>query len=368
MAIYSFSAGVFSRSKGHTATAAASYRSGERLRDELTGQTFDYSRKHGISHSEIMAPEGAPAWMLNRQQLWNAVEAQEKRSDSQLAREVLVALPHELDEAERLELVRNFVRSEFVSAGMVADFSIHEPSRDGDERNYHCHCMLSLRRAEADGFARTKAREWNSDAQLEHWREAWAKHCNDALETAGFEARVSHLSLEAQGVDREPGEHMGKRATALERQGIASERGDRNRETAERNGEIDRLVAELAELDAQIAREQQERIFAGGFDAFEPQPLDIDPLDREAWPLDAAAEEAQVLAAVAPFVADVLEHGHVREVEQLDGLTWWERAGQRALEAFAQARDFARDTWQRLVERGRDSEPDKDRDIGPDMG
>ena len=284
MAIYSFSAGVFSRSKGHHVTAAAAYRAAELVYDEATGLRFDYSRKHGVVHSEIIAPDHAPAWMLNRVALWNAVEAQEKRSDSQLAREIMVALLHELDEAERLELVRGYVRAEFVAAGMVADFSIHEPSRDGDERNHHCHIMLTMRAVDGDGFSAKKVREWNREEVLEHWRQAWAEHVNTALEDAGFDARVDHRSLETQGIEREPGEHLGKQATALERRGIASPRGERNRETSEHNAEIDQLVAELAALDAQIAREQQERIFESGFDAFEPQAPTLDPRAPEAWP------------------------------------------------------------------------------------
>lgn len=368
MAIYSLSAGVFSRSKGHHVTAAAGYRAGEKIRDTTIGATFDYSRKHGIAHSEIIAPEGAPAWMHDRQQLWNAVEAQEKRCDAQLAREILVALPHELDETERLELVRGFVRAEFVAAGMVADFSIHEPSRDGDDRNHHCHIMLSLRRAGPEGFSLKKAREWNSDTQLEQWREAWAGHVNDALSDAGFDARVSHLTLEAQGLDREPGIHVGKHGTALESQGIASTRAGENRETSERNTEIDRLVAELAALDDEIAREQRERIFGSGFDAFAVQEPELDPRAPEAWPelaADAPAEEAQVEIAAAPFAADIESQGEVREIDT--GTSWWQRGAEAMSRVIDQARGFARDTWQWFVDRGRE-EPERDRDIGPDMG
>src|SRR5271168_1195542 len=105
MAIYSFSGDVFTRSRGHRATAAAAYRAGVELYDETLGERFDYHRKRGIVHSEIMTPEGAPEWMHNREALWNYVEKQENRSNSQLARDIMVALPHELDESQRLELL-----------------------------------------------------------------------------------------------------------------------------------------------------------------------------------------------------------------------------------------------------------------------
>jgi ATP-dependent exoDNAse (exonuclease V) alpha subunit len=117
MAIYRLSAQVVKRSAGSSVVACAAYRAGESLDDERTGQTFDYTRKRGVLHEAIITPENAPAWMADREQLWNGVEAVEKRVDARLAREVQLALPHELTDAQRAELVENFVRDEFVSRG-----------------------------------------------------------------------------------------------------------------------------------------------------------------------------------------------------------------------------------------------------------
>ncbi len=93
MAIFHMHAQVISRATGRSAVASASYRAAERLYDQRLGKTFDYSRKAGVEHSEIMAPEGSPDWAHDREQLWNAVELAEKRKDAQLAREIQVALP-----------------------------------------------------------------------------------------------------------------------------------------------------------------------------------------------------------------------------------------------------------------------------------
>ena len=161
MADYRFSAQVISRAKGQSSVASAAYRSASRMVDERTGQIHDYTRKGGLVHSEILAPDSTPEWMLDRSQLWNAVEAVERRSDAQLAREVQLSLPHELAPDQRRELVLGFVQEQFVDRGMIADIAIHEPGKNGDQRNHHAHVMLSMRELTGEGFGK-KNREWNS--------------------------------------------------------------------------------------------------------------------------------------------------------------------------------------------------------------
>jgi len=137
VAIYHLSAKV--------TVAAAAYRSAGRLRDERQGIEHDFSRKRDVVHTEIIAPENAPDWMRDRDQLWNAVELVERRKDAQLAREIEVSLPRELDRDARLELVRGFVDREFVERGMIADVAVHEGrARDGLEQP-HAHIMLTMR-------------------------------------------------------------------------------------------------------------------------------------------------------------------------------------------------------------------------------
>ena len=126
MAIYHMHAEVISRARGGSAVAAAAYRSGEKLVDERTGEAHDYSRRDGVDGAEIVAPEGAPEWARDRERLWNEAEAAEKRKDSQVAREVRVALPRELDPEQRHGLVREFAKAEFAERGMVADVSYHD--------------------------------------------------------------------------------------------------------------------------------------------------------------------------------------------------------------------------------------------------
>ena len=225
MAIYRLSADIVRRSVGRTVTAAAAYRAGALIVDARTGLVFDYRRRRGVLHAEIVAPDDAPSWMRDRARLWNSVEAAEKRKDAQLARDIELALPHELDAMQRCELVRGFVRAAFVSAGMVADVALHAPGEDGDRRNHHAHILLTMRRIESDSFG-AKERAWNDPVQLETWRTLWAAHVNQALDLAGASARVDHRSLDAQGIDRLPGIHLGPAVIEMQRRGIATERAD----------------------------------------------------------------------------------------------------------------------------------------------
>ena len=247
MADYRFSAKVIKRSNGQSAVAAAAYRAASNLRDERTGQTCDYSRKEGVTHSEVMTPSGTPDWMHDRAQLWNAVEAVERRKDAQLAREIQLSLPHELTDDQRRDLVRGFVQEQFVGKGMIADLAIHAPSAEGDQRNHHAHVMLTMRELTGDGFG-NKAREWNSPDQLQAWREQWAHHQNRELERHGHPARVDHRSFEAQGVDREPTQHLGPVASDMERNGKPSRIGDKNRQTLGENTERVSYHVALAEV------------------------------------------------------------------------------------------------------------------------
>ena len=220
MAIYHLRATMISRSQGRSATAASAYRVAERITDRRTGLTFDYAARGGVDHTEILAPDHAPDWVWDRSELWNRVEEAETRKNSQVAREVRVALPDELTHAQRVALVRDYAQAQFVDRGMVADIALHAPGRAGDERNHHAHILLTTREVDADGFT-TKNRDWNKVEVLEGWREAWARGSNAALERAGIEDRVDHRTLIAQ------------RDEALDLASAARERGDEGAELHE---------------------------------------------------------------------------------------------------------------------------------------
>jgi hypothetical protein len=285
MAIYRFEAKVISRGGGRSTvgaaayrtgkwattasvrtgkcvTSAAAYRAGAELEDERTGQRYDYTRKRGVLGAEIILPEGASAWMADRSALWNAIEIIEKRKDSQLARDFILSLPHELSHEQRVALTRDFVREQFCARGYVADIAWHAPDKK-EGLNWHAHVMTPMRKVEGTGFARKKERTpqdglkhpaliWKEE--LGRLREAWANTANRHLAAAGLDILIDHRSLEERGVDREPEPKQGPLATKIEKQGRESRAGAQRREVQERNAERDRLKAEHAKAIAEEAR------------------------------------------------------------------------------------------------------------------
>lgn len=282
---------MISRSQGRSATAAIAYRVAERIEDRRTGLTFDYAARGGVDHTEILAPDHAPDWVRDRSELWNRVEESETRKNSQVAREVRVALPAELTHAQRVELVRDFAREQFVDRGMIADIALHAPGRDGDDRNHHAHILLTTREVDADGFT-TKNRDWNKVEVLEGWRVAWARDSNAALERAGVEDRVDHRTLKAQ------------RDEALELASAARERGDEGAELVQ--------TVRAVELD----RPPLPQLSPG---AWQMKERGIDVGRVGAW--HAAKARAAEVMEVARELAS-----HVRD--------WLDRAADRALDRF----------------------------------
>mgnify|MGYP002652846772 CR=1 FL=1 len=115
------------------------------------------TRKRGIESADIVMPSGS-TWSPTRVELWNTVEAKNKRADAQVAREFLVALPDELDAGQRRRLAVDFAQELADRYGIAADVAIHPPGKEGDQRNHHAHILTTTNRVEGDGFG-NKERE-----------------------------------------------------------------------------------------------------------------------------------------------------------------------------------------------------------------
>jgi Ti-type conjugative transfer relaxase TraA len=249
MAIYHLHVKVIGRKSGSSAVASAAYRSGSRLHDERLERSHDFSGKRGVVHSEVMLPENAAKGWSDRERLWNDVEAFELRKDAQLAREVEFAIPREMTQAQGIELARDFVRSEFVDRGMIADLNVHWDMAEDGMPKPHAHVMLTMRAVDQNGFGQ-KVRDWNRTEMVERWRERWAELANERLAELDIDARIDHRSLEAQGITLEPQSQIGAPAKRIEGEGIeAADRAEMHREIARNNGET--LIADpSAALDA----------------------------------------------------------------------------------------------------------------------
>ena len=231
----------------------------------------DYTRKRGIVHSEILLPSNAPPDFQDRGTLWNSVEQIEKACNSQLARELEVALPIELSREEQVRLVRAYCSSQFVSRGMCADFNIH----DTGNGNPHAHILLTMRPMDEQGkwlpkskkeyvldesgerirlpSGRYKTRkvdlvDWNSQENAEVWRKVWADLANEFLERNNRPERIDHRSYERQGIDQIPTVHIGVAASQMEKKGIATERCELNRSIKAANRLLRDIKAQIGKL------------------------------------------------------------------------------------------------------------------------
>ena len=241
MAIYHLHVKVIGRKSGSSAVASAAYRSASRLRDERLDRSHDFSAKRGVVHSEVLLPENALAVWKDRERLWNDVEAFEVRKDAQLAREVEFAIPREMTQAQGIELARDFVQSEFVDRGMIADLNVHWDIGEDGMPKPHAHVMLTMRAVDKNGFG-PKVRDWNRTEMVEHWRERWAELANERLAELDIDARIDHRSLEAQGIALEPQSQIGAPAQRIEGEGNEADRAELHREIARGNGA--RIIAD----------------------------------------------------------------------------------------------------------------------------
>ena len=221
---------IIKRSAGRSVVAAAAYRAGEKLHDERQNITHDYSRRNGVEHSEILLPVDAPAWCqgIDRETLWNTVDANEKRKDAQTARELRIMIPRELDPPERIRVVHEYLLKSFVSKGMIADVAWHNKTASDGKEQPHAHVLLTMRQLVPEGFGlksrhewvpdptgrlhpdgrpvmvESNGQSWNSTVYFEHCREDWESIANRALERAGSAERIDRRSLLARGLSRLP--------------------------------------------------------------------------------------------------------------------------------------------------------------------
>jgi len=377
MAIYHLSVSVVSRSTGRSAVAAAAYRAGVCLRDERTGLVHDYTRRGGVLSAEVIAPPGCAA--LDRERLWQAAEAAERRRDARTAREVRIALPAELDAEACRDLARQYARWLAERYRTAVDVAVHAPDPAGDQRNRHAHLLLPTREVGADGAFGAKLRvlddRVSGPAEIEAMREAWERLANAALAAAGVDARIDRRSLVEQGItDRPPSWHRGPGATALERRGVRTEVEERWQDQvalyeartllAQRRvseAELARLRAEAAEVEAAIVEEQRAEA------ARQAEAARRAELLRRAHEIRAAAQRAEA----ALVEAERAERGALRwrrraeelvtearhEVDRLRARGWLarllrrgelRRAGEALREARAEART-AQERWEERV-------------------
>ncbi len=386
MASYHLAVKPVSRGGGRSVVAAAAYRSGEELENPRDGLVHDYTRRHGVEHSEIIGFDGT------RQELWGSTELIETRKNARLAVEVEASLPRELSPDERKALALGFAQELAAEYRAPVDVSIHNHRlKDGTEHP-HAHILIGCRTVE-DGQLKDRVVPMDGPEQVERWRERWAEVQNLALEQAGHEQRVDHRSLEVQhaaalerieqareaeqapeqvaqlqseadALDRTPLQHLSRGAWNAERDGIQTYRGDINREIANDNEERRRLLDQVRELKlaqdierfAQLAREKIEQaaeIARDAWGAAKDRLQELSPFQR--WKQQ-QVEQGQDVDKAGPEQAP-------DDPEQTPFQRWKQ---QQAEQARANEQDANLSPLQKL-ERWREQQAEQTREPGPQI-
>ncbi|HES3853287.1 TPA: MobA/MobL family protein [Streptococcus pyogenes] len=276
---FHFSVNIISRGKGKSAVASAAYISGEKIKNEWDGVTHDYTKKQGVISKEIYLPDRAPKEYKDRKTLWNSVELFEKNSNAQLARNFIISLPKELSMEENKKMIEEYIQTNFVKEGMIVDLAIHDESREGNQ-NIHAHIMTIVRPINEDGTWGQKSKKeyildekgekilnkngkpktrkvelttWNDKGNVEKWRENFSKLCNEYLAKNKIEKRVDHRSFKRRGIKQIPTIHLGASASAMERKGIRTEKGDINREIKKQNELLKNIGNEIKKITSWLA-------------------------------------------------------------------------------------------------------------------
>ncbi|ARO26841.1 Ti-type conjugative transfer relaxase TraA [Rhizobium aethiopicum] len=307
MAIMFVRAQVISRGSGRSIVSAAAYRHRARMMDEQAGTSFSYRGGAGeLMYEELALPDEIPDWLRSAisgqsvskasEVFWNAVDAFETRADAQLARELIIALPEELTRAENITLVREFVRDNLTSKGMIADWVYHD--KDG---NPHIHLMTTLRPLTEEGFGAKKVpvlgeggkplrvvtpdrpngkivyKVWAGDKEtMKAWKIAWAETANRHLALAGHDIRLDGRSYAEQGLDGIAQKHLGPEKAALARKG--RELHFAPADLARRQEMADRLLSEPELLLKQLGNERStfdERDIARALHRYVDDPTDF---------------------------------------------------------------------------------------------
>lgn len=245
MAIYHLSTKPISRSSGRSAVASVAYRAGIEIADERLGKTYDYTKRSGVLWVGMATPNGLE---IDRNELWNRAEKTETRSNSRTAREIVINIPHELmqgDQSAGKMLAYEFATNLSQKYQIAVDVAVHAPDKQGDNRNYHAHLLLTTRQItqEQDGrfelgkksqleMSNTQLKQaglLSNQDELKEIRREWAQLANEYLAERNINERIDHRSHKDRGLLTLPTVKMGWQATELERQGIRTEVGDQNR-------------------------------------------------------------------------------------------------------------------------------------------
>jgi hypothetical protein len=318
---YHLNARIVSRAKGLSMVAKAAYNSRTAITEERTGQRKDYSRKKDKPIESLVYVNDPD--LREAGKLWNFYDAYEKNPNAQLGFSIVGSLPWQLTDKQRGNIVKDFMRETYLRSGAAAQADIHGPDRKGDDRNFHVHILASMREVTKDGLGERVFKWEDRHKNLDDWRRKWAERCARELEKAGFKVeaerwRYGHLPQEqqrqkalergdlewAEEKAKEASKHVGPKATAMERNGKPTDRGDLNRAVHRRNG----LKREKDAADRAL-RDEKEKLAR-------PPKTPEDARERHE-------------AASAALARGMRARNKAPDPLSGDGYQWWERVAYR---------------------------------------
>ncbi len=228
-----------SRGNGQSSVACSAYRSCSNLLDEREEKTHFYSRKSGLIACGIQAPNDEE---VERQRLWNLVEQSENRKDARTAKEYIIAIPYYLPDQDKIETIKKIAKH-LSKDGRVVDWAIHSPNKKGDNRNFHCHMMMTERSWANGELSKKKNREWNTKEYLANHKKEIADIFNERLRELGLseiDKRTYLEKLEDGEVVEKPQRHKGPAITNIERK-----LNRQIKELEKRELELEKILKEL---------------------------------------------------------------------------------------------------------------------------
>lgn len=336
-------AGIVQRSRGQSAVEKSAYISRTSIYSEYCGVTFNRTAKEDLVGEGVILPDNAPPEYADRKVLWNSVENNERSGNAQLARTLKYSLPNEWDETTAKNTMERFIKEQFADKGMCADYGIHRSQNERGQPNLHIHIMLTLRPINEDGTWGAKSRkeyitdrdgnripnasgkgyksrkvetvDWNSRDKAKEWRNAIADTINAANEQLGIKERIDARSYREREIPLIPTIHLGEKASALERKGIKTERGNINRAIEKYNS----MIMKLHELIGEIKWELKKDTFQFMQELKADKPKPKTEVQTALETLKSQRAEMAV-RAVFPYIQKFKDKRPLANIEQLSKL------------------------------------------------
>lgn len=278
---------VHSRSKGHSSVAGCAYRLGLRLYDERTGVWHDFRKRQlgeEVVRALTIAPLNAPAWATDPSILWNKVEQVEKRKDAQVARDYRIPIPHGLSDHDAGDLAETMARYICDELHVPVSLGLHRDAdrdalgnlKSSDKQGFHAHLYFPTRpllddadgkEGEGTGFG-PKLHEFSKQhlgaTFIELLNCKWSELATDYARKNGSDLTYHFKSYKRLGVNITPQPTLGRSATAMERRGITTNRGDSLKEAIAiakvyETAHASALKAQHAQAVRDVAREASKR-------------------------------------------------------------------------------------------------------------